>query len=345
MTAHYIAEIASAHEGNPDRILQICDRITVRPDVSIKLQVFVAKELCASSNPDLDVFKKLQISFDVWDQVVSDLRGKGFNLFVEPYGRTAWEWALDDKSLDLKISGSELTPSRLQIIREECCTNHRDVIVGLAGSTQREIDRVTSALNDLDFLLPYLQVGFQAFPTATSDLRIGKGGGASSNNKLKFAYADHTDGGQYDKGLGICGAALALGYRLIEKHVTINREARGTDFFSSINAEEFDTFCSYLRDIDIAINNPFDSKMSCAELEYRLKFKKYLVASGNISSGDVIDEDSCDLLRVDLDRLGHEGVSSFDFHENLMLGRAMFAKAKITKGSIVKFSDVGIHDG
>lgn len=345
MTARYIAEIASAHEGSPDRIIEICDRITASADVSIKLQVFVAEELCASSNPALEVFRNLQISFDVWDRVLSDLRGKGFGLFVEPYGRSAWDWALQDKSLNLKISGSELTPARLQVIREECYINHRDVIIGLAGSTQSEIERVSLALKNLDFPLPFLQVGFQAFPTTTSDLRLGKISETSRNNGLRFAYADHTDGGQYDKGLGVCSAALALGYQLIEKHVTINRDARGSDFFSSINAEEFDAFCSHLRDVEIAINNPLDSEMSSAELEYRFKFKKYLIASSDIDREDLIDEDNCELLRVDLDNLGYEGIASFDFYENLMLGRKMFAKSKIARGSLVRLCDVDIRNG
>lgn len=345
MSVRYVAEIASAHEGSPDRIIEICDRITARADVSIKLQVFVAEELCASFNPALQTFRKLQIPFDVWDRLITDLHGKGFSLFVEPYGRTAWEWALEDKRLDLKISGSELTPSRLQVIHQECSANHRDVIIGLAGSTQSEIDRVRSVLCDFSSSLPYLQVGFQAFPTSISDLRIGKRPESSWNTPLKFAYADHTDGAQYDKGLGICGAALALGYELIEKHVTINREARGTDFFSSINAEEFDTFCSHLRDVEIAVNNPFDNKMSNAEFEYRLKFKKYLVAADNIAPGSVIDEYSCELLRVGLDDLSSESISSFDFYENLMLGRVMFAKSKITKGSLVRLGDIDIDYG
>ena len=345
MTVRYVAEIASAHEGSPDRIFEICDRITAYDDVSIKLQVFVAEQLCASSNPALQVFKKLEIPFDVWDRVVACLCGQGFSLFVEPYGPSAWEWALENKNLDLKISGSELTPGKAQKICQECHGNNRKVIIGLAGSTTGEIDRVRSSLNALNFSSPYLQVGFQAFPTVTSDLRIGNRGKSLRSERLNFAYADHTDGAQYDKGLGVCGAALALGYSLIEKHVTINREERRTDYFSSINAEEFDTFCCRLRDIKIAIDNPFDAKMSSAELEYRLKFKKYLVASDEVVLGDLLSEANCQLLRLGMGSLGGEVINSFDFYENLMLGKLMIAKSKIAKGSPIRHSDINICDG
>ena len=76
--------------------------------------------------------------------------------------------------------------------------------------------------------------------------------------------------------------AVSLGADIIEKHITLKRKAKGTDYYSSLDPEEFKKFVDFLKKSYKAFStSKWD--LTKAEIEYRKFNKDYkLILIGNI---------------------------------------------------------------
>ena len=97
--------------------------------------------------------------------------------------------------------------------------------------------------------------------------------------QCKIGLSDHS------KSLIIPASAVAMGAKIIEKHLTINKYDNGPDHFASLNEKEFTEMVKNIREIEIALGKPI-KKITNSEKKNIKIVRKSIVTSNEIKKGE-----------------------------------------------------------
>ncbi len=98
---------------------------------------------------------------------------------------------------------------------------------------------------------------------------------------VNVGYSDHT------KGIEIAIAAVALGARIIEKHLTLDQKMEGPDHMASLEPIEFSQMVQSIKSIEKALGSGV-KEVTAVEKDNAKVVRKSLVAIKKISKGDVL---------------------------------------------------------
>jgi len=115
---------------------------------------------------------------------------------------------------------------------------------------------------------------------------------------LPVGYSDHTEG------IEIPVAAVSRGARVIEKHLTLDRNMEGPDQKASTEPNEFKAMVSAIRNVEVALGNGIKHP-TAAEREISNVVLKRIVARRIIAKGQVICEDDLCVKRNDVGLLAN----------------------------------------
>ena len=103
----------------------------------------------------------------------------------------------------------------------------------------------------------------------------------------KVGFSDHTVGNE-------CAiAAAAMGATMIEKHVTLDKNANGPDHKASIDIPELTSLISSVRHVEMALGS-FERQFSESQREISRVARKSLITKHPMKTGDIITkEDLC----------------------------------------------------
>ena len=103
----------------------------------------------------------------------------------------------------------------------------------------------------------------------------------------KVGFSDHTVGNE-------CAiAAAAMGATMIEKHVTLDKNANGPDHKASIDIPELTSLISAVRHVEMALGS-FERQFSESQREISRVARKSLITKHPMKTGDIITkEDFC----------------------------------------------------
>ena len=108
--------------------------------------------------------------------------------------------------------------------------------------------------------------------------------------KISVGYSDHTEG------IIIPIAATAIGAKIIEKHLTIDKNLPGPDHKASLDPEEFSEMVKAIRIIEKGLGDGI-KKTSESEKKHMLIARKSIVAIKNIKKGECFSEKNISLKR------------------------------------------------
>ena len=103
--------------------------------------------------------------------------------------------------------------------------------------------------------------------------------------KVNVGYSDHT------LGIEVSLAAVALGAKVIEKHLTLDRNSDGPDHKASLIPDEFKMLVKGVRNISIALGSN-EKKIGNTELKNLPLVRKSIVAKKDIKKGDIFSDDN-----------------------------------------------------
>jgi sialic acid synthase SpsE len=95
-------------------------------------------------------------------------------------------------------------------------------------------------------------------------------------------YSDHTDGDH------VCGAAVALGACLVEKHFTLDRTMAGPDHSFAIEPSELAGMVRRIRDVEAALGDGAKTGPRPEEREMFEKGRRSIHAASRIAKGQII---------------------------------------------------------
>ena len=276
-----IAEIANAHQGDPAHAAELA-RASAKAGVdAIKFQIYYAHEMLAENHPRFEHFRKQSFDAGVWQQLLAEVRDLGPAIYCDVFGLNALETALGCDVDGYKIHASDLQNTHLT---QELANAPGRVIIGAGGGTVREISSCVQRLV-ASGKRPVLLHGFQAYPTRLEDSCLNRIGELERlfGKDCDIGYADHVAGDD-PRAVTVPIYAMGLGAKVIEKHVTFNRAAKGVDYYSSLEPGEMGDFVAHIRACETTLSKQ-PQAMPDAEMEYRQSVKKHWVAAGALPEG------------------------------------------------------------
>ena len=107
--------------------------------------------------------------------------------------------------------------------------------------------------------------------------------------KYKIGYSDHSIG------IMVPVAAVSMGAEIIEKHITLDREMKGTDHQGSLGVDGISRMVRDIRNLEMALGNK-DIFVDDCVIDSRIKLERSIATKHQIKRGVVLTENDFHLL-------------------------------------------------
>ena len=349
-----IAEVGVNHNGDPNLAAELVDIAREVGADAVKFQTFEASALVTSAAEkaryQMAATKGTESQREMLEQLQLDVETH-FALMrqAQALDLEFMSTAFDAKSLDflvkkldlpiLKIPSGEITNGPLLL---EFARTRRDLIISTGMSSMEEVQ---TALSVLAFGLvgtgePSMAAFRQAnasdegqavlrskvtvlhcttqYPAPPESVNLQAMVSMGHAFGLKMGYSDHTPG------TAVACAAVALGARVIEKHITLDKTLPGPDHAASLEPQEFHQMVESIRIVEQSLGDGNKAPHE-AELENLPVARKSLVAARGITEGELFSPDSVAVKRPGTgrspmeywDMLGRESNKAYEFDEFL----------------------------
>lgn len=311
-----IAEMANAHEGELGKAKKITLAAAKAGANAIKYQKFTANELAEPNHELYSLYKKLEMSKKEWSVLIKFAKKCGLEVFVDVFGINSAKSCLNLGVDGFKIHSADLmNPVLLRFLSKQ----KKPILLSTAGCFLNEIDEAVKILQSTPKEI-ILMHGFQGYPTKLSDLNLNKIKKLKEKYQFKIGIMDHVSGSsELSSIIPIVG--IGMGATIVEKHLTLNRNEKGLDYFSSLNPDEFKKMILQIREVEKTFGK-VEFTLSKNELIYRLAHKKNPIAKKFLKKGIKLDESLFNFKRTKT----KNSVSLYDF-----LGK--ITSKNISKGS------------
>lgn len=278
-----IAEIASAHEGRMETLLQMIDVAVDAGCDYVKFQMFRAKELVAADHPKYENYHVKEYSELQWLDVAAYCRKLGIPFIAEVFDYPS---LLIAKKMD--VSGYKVhstTISDLQLLTEIAAEN-KTIYLSSGGSTKEEVYKGLKVIRENGSSTVIIMHGFQNFPTALENIHLNKIDALIKEFSLPVGIQEHVDGESLMSMITPL-LAVAKGCVVIEKHFTLDRALKESDYYSSLNPGELKEFVQLVRQTELTMGS--DSfELSEDELKYRNLLKKSMYSARRIARDEIL---------------------------------------------------------
>ena len=160
-----------------------------------------------------------------------------------------------------------------------------------------------------------------SYPAISRDLNLNILNSLRKKFKLNVGYSDHS------LGESACLAAVAMGSKVIEKHVTLSNHMEGPDHKTSITLKKFILMVKKIRELEILLGNK-KKKLLKSELNIQKVARKSIVSKNFLEKGKKINRNDLVFKRPGT------GISPMDV--NKIIGRRVKKNIKANTVIIYK---------
>jgi len=288
-----IAEIAQGFEGSP-KLADLLVKGAIAADAdSIKFQLIYADELATPDYTHYTLFKSLEMDEEIWRKIADEIQSHQKRLYFDIYGDRSWAAAKRLRADGVKISSTEFYNEPLLA---KALETFERIYISIGGIPVEDIDSLAAKIASSAEKI-CLMYGFQSEPTPLSQSHLGKIAALQKRYpQFKIGFMDHSAGDEED---ALFLPILALGFDIscLEKHITLDRLLKIEDYVSGIEPEKFKEFVRLMRKFEQALGRS-TLELTEAEIAYRQKAGKVVVASRHLRSGEILRREDLALKRV-----------------------------------------------
>jgi len=263
-----IAEMANSHEGSLTKAKEIVKAACFAKADAIKFQKFRVNELLSKDHEKFRHFKSLEMTNTEWKELIKFAKRQKIKVLVDVFDVSSTKDVLKMNVDGLKIHSTDLSnPYLLKFISSQ----KLPLLLSTAGCYPNEVDEALRILMKTKKEI-VLMHGFQGFPTNLEDSNLLRILEIKNRFGLPVGLMDHISGSSKMASimplLGIC-----LGAVVIEKHITLDRNKKGIDYYSALNPDEFKKLVSLIHMTEKLLGKE-NFNLTKNELTYRLTQKK-----------------------------------------------------------------------
>ena len=297
-----IAEAGVNHNGNLDTAFQLVDAAIKAGCDAVKFQTWITERVysrdksikpeyqartTSATESEFDTIKKLELSFEDFGRIKSYCDQQGILFFSTPDEADSADFLVDLGVGLMKTASQDVTntPFLRHVARLGL-----PVIFSTGACTLTELaEGVETILAETKDLIILHCVSSYPAPVEQMNLSL------ISNLRKMFGHpvglSDHTTGAE------VACAAVALGARVFEKHLTLDKTMKGPDHQASLDPKEMLHYCRTLRSVHAALGDGVKRIMPSEE-DTRRAFRRFIVASRDLPAGTVLRTQDCCFKKI-----------------------------------------------
>ena len=283
-----IAEIGINHNGS----LKVCKNLIKKAKLSgadaVKLQISNPEYSYEKNTPSYKIFNKNKLLFCELKEIKKFCKSLKITLFATPGDFQSLEIIKKLNFPAIKISSGLMTNEALL---KEAIKLKKPIIFSTGMAYKNEIKKTVSILKRSKCKKFAILRCTSLYPCPEKFVNLNS---LKSLQKefptIPIGYSDHTNG------INACVAAVALGAKIIEKHITLKSNFNAPDKKVSIDVNNFKELVKQIRCIEkiLGQENIFPHK---AELKKRHLFFRSIITVKNISKGELFTKNNIALKR------------------------------------------------
>ena len=284
-----ISEIGANHNRSLSMAKELIDASVEAKVNAVKFQIYSAENLYSKKTPlhsgykkDLfSLIKDIETPRDWLPELADYCMMRNIVFFATPFDKEAAN-ELDKISCLFKIASFEIVD--LQLVKHVALKN-KPVIISTGLCNMEEIEDAVLACREAgndDIVL--LQCASK-YPSSPDIMNL------RAMEIMRRAFGVQTGLSDHTRGIHISIAAAAMGARVIEKHVTLDRNLEGPDHPFAIEPDELTELVRQVRDVELAFGDGFKRGPSKSELEFYEKARRSIHAKKEIPEGEIITEE------------------------------------------------------
>lgn len=286
--AFVIAEIGNNHNGSFERAIQMVDLAVEMGADCAKFQMrqldeVYRKRTLRKDGEDLgteyvlDLLRRFELPIEQHKQLASYCQSKGILYLCTPWDKNSVD-VLEGMGMPAyKVASADLT--NLPLL-DKLCNTGKPLILSTGMSSRDEVKITADFLNHRKAAFVLLHCN-STYPAPLHDIQL------RWMEQLRgihpfVGYSGH------ERGIAVSLAATALGACVIERHFTLDRSMEGPDHAASLEHAEFKRLIEGIREIEQAMGDGSERRISQGEMINRENLGKSLVAAKALSKGTVI---------------------------------------------------------
>ncbi len=338
-----IAEAGVNHNGRLDLALALVDAAAVAGADAVKFQTFRAEDLAlpgaataayqqsnTGATDQLEMLRGLELDADAFAQIAARCRLRGIEFMSTPFSEDAVSQLVALGVRRLKLPSGEITNRPLL---EASARTRLPLLVSTGMSTLDEALQARTWIDAIwqDVGWPHPAPGVDAplvmlhctsaYPAPDATLNLRALHALAQGCAIPVGYSDHSLGNT------AALAAAALGARVIEKHITLDRKLPGPDHAASSEVEEFAAMVRELRRLQQMLGDGVKAPRP-EELEVRAVARRSVVLSQALPAGSLLTLEHLLLRRPE------SGIPAAALHA--LVGRRLAVAG--TPGSVLQWS-------
>lgn len=298
---YIIAEISANHNMDYERAVQLIKLAAEAGADAVKIQTYTADTITMDCDNEYfqihqgtiwdgtTLYKLYQTAYTPWEwqkNLQQVAKGLGLDFFSSPFDPTAVDF-LEELDIDAyKIASFEIND--IPLIRKIAKLG-KPIIISTGIAYLSDIELALSVCKEENNHDVILLKCTSAYPAPYEDMNLSTISHMSETFDCIVGLSDHSMGCAVDV------AAVALGSKVIEKHITIKRSDGGPDSEFSMEIEEFKDMCQQIRIAEKAIGK-VTYELSDMQIKER-EFSRSLFVVKDIKKGEVITTENVRSIR------------------------------------------------
>ncbi len=288
-SVYIIAEAGVNHNGDVNNAMRLIDAAKLAGADAVKFQTFKTRNIIVEGT-DLAVYQKnnirsevsqfemihkLELSFSEFKLLHSYATKIGIDFLSTPDDFESLDFLVNELNLSkIKVGSAEVT--NIPFLKAICATK-KQVILSTGMCTLGEVERAVNVFRENSEKLTILHCTSN-YPCPMKDVNLKSMRTLEKAFDLPVGYSDHTLG--YEVSI----AAVSLGAKIIEKHITLDKNMEGPDHGSSLDPVEFRQFVEKIRNTEEAMG--FCTKRPTkGEEQIKPVVRKRIVAAHDLKAG------------------------------------------------------------
>jgi N-acetylneuraminate synthase/N,N'-diacetyllegionaminate synthase len=282
---YFVAEIGSNHCGDLKHAVGLIKKIAEAGADAVKFQLFSAERLYSRRTPifpgekksPFAVAKSIELPI-AWLRKISAVAAEnGIDFLCTPFS------CADVDSLEnigikaYKVGSSEINDV---ILIKHIAMTKKPIFLSTGMASLADIELALETIQTFGPCEVVLLQCTALYPTPYDEVNLLSMNGMKQTFGCEVGFSDHT------LGIHIPLAAVALGAKIIEKHVTMDRSLKGPDHFFALLPNEFGDMVSRAREITAAMGSS-RKIITKGERDKRHLSQRSIITKRKISRGEI----------------------------------------------------------
>lgn len=240
------------------------------------------KDTSGADESQLEMIRRILFPLETFKHIKAYCDGKGIIFFSTAFDPVSQDYLEELGQPYHKVPSGEIT--NLPYLRKVGGYG-RPVILSTGMATLGEVEAALDALERAGMSRSQITVLHcnTEYPTPMHDVNLRAMLTMRNAFNVAVGYSDHT------AGIEVSIAAVALGARMIEKHLTLDRNLPGPDHKASLEPDELSAMVLAIRNIEKTLGDGL-KRPSESEAKNKLVARKSIVAACAIRAGEVFSE-------------------------------------------------------